>query len=135
MFFFSVFLSIMAFTACTDNVDIDNQVLNPRDNVVTRSEVDTIQYFTVCSYLYGEDITYYPSTIPSDNRAVVRIQFNRTNLRYPGDHAGIIEGRTFTFKYLPVGTSIGFSTFTAKVSIKGTDAVLVDIDSKLIMLL
>lgn len=79
MFFFSVFLSIMAFTACTDNVDIDNQVLNPRDNVVTRSEVDTIQYFTVCSYLYGEDITYYPSTIPSDNRAVVRIQFNRTN--------------------------------------------------------
>lgn len=47
MFFFSVFLSIMAFTACTDNVDIDNQVLNPRDNVVTRSEVDTIQYFTV----------------------------------------------------------------------------------------
>ena len=131
MFFFSVFLSIMAFTACTDNVDIDNQVLNPRDNVVTRSESDTIQYFTVCSYLYGEDITYYPSTIPSDNRAVVRIQFNRTNLRYPGDHAGIIEGRTFTFKYLPVGTSIGFSTFTAKVSIKGTDAVLVDIDSKI----
>ena len=49
MFFFSVFLSIMAFTACTDNVDIDNQVLYPRDNVVTRSEVDTIQYFTFCS--------------------------------------------------------------------------------------
>lgn len=125
--FLCTFISITAFIACTDDVDYQNF----NNAVTTRTYIDTTQYFTVSPYLYGEDITYYPTTIPADNKAMVRIQFNRTNLRYPGDHAGIIEGKTFTFRYLPVGTSTGFLTFTAKVGVNSKDAVLADMDSKI----
>lgn len=127
--FFAI-LSVVSFISCTDNSYMGNYSAESVE-VTTRLSVDTTQYFTVSPYLYGDNVTYYPTTIPSDNRAVVRIQFNRTNLRYPGDHAGIIEGRTFTFKYFPVGTQTGLLTFTAKVSAKGTDANLVDVDSKI----
>lgn len=125
--FLCTFISITAFIACTDDVDYQNF----NNAVTTRTYIDTTQYFTVSPYPYGEDITYYPTTIPADNKAMVRIQFNRTNLRYPGDHAGIIEGKTFTFRYLPVGTSTGFLTFTAKVGVNSKDAVLADMDSKI----